>query len=393
MRKPDLQRAAEESPAHAPKCEAAGNLLPRRALKLKTMRIVDRYILHEALGPFAVALGAFIVLITGHMLFTVVEVIVEHGVPLPSVLRFVVLQVPGAAVLALPVATLMGCSLATNRLASDHEFLAMRAGGISCARTLAPLMALGLLTSFATLAVNETAVPWSRHEAEVLVREMVLRRQSLAFEPGRFTDTGQGITVFVGEPSPVPGEVRDLMIFQTQGGDWPMLSTAPSAVFRGGRLYPVDARFYYFDGKGLTTLRSAGVEIDLRQIGTGTSGLAGPMGLAEMSLRELRAEYRRQEEMAPGAGRSYALEIHARLAMAASCFVFAVLAGPVILRFGRGQSLVGILSAMVITFGYFLVMIWTRALGEGGALPVAVAAWVQNAVLLAAAAFGIYRLR
>lgn len=357
------------------------------------MRIVDRYILGEALGPFLVALGAFIVLITGHMLFTVVEVIVEHGVPLPSVLRFVVLQVPGAAVLALPVATLMGCSLATNRLASDHEFVAMRAGGLSLARALVPMMGLGLLASVATLVVNETAVPWSRHQAEVLVRDMVLRRQSLAFEPGRFTDTGQGITIFVGEPSPVRGELRDLMIFQSQGGDWPMLSTAPSATFRGDRLFPVGARFYYFDGTGLTTLRSAGVEIDLRQIGTGTSGLAGPTGMSEMSLRELRTEYQRQEEMGRGAGRSYALEMHARLAMAASCLVFAVLAGPVTLRFGRGQSLVGILSAMVIIFGYFLVMIWTRALGEGGALPVAVAAWVQNAVLLAAAALGIYRLR
>lgn len=357
------------------------------------MRIVDRYILGEALGPFAVALGAFIVLITGHMLFTVVEVIVEHGVPLPSVLRFVALQVPGAAVLALPVATLMGCALATNRLASDNEIVAMRAGGLSLARALVPLMGLGALASVATLTINETAVPWSRHEAEALVRDMVLRRQSLAFEPGRFTDTGQGITIFVGEPSPVPGELRDLMVFQSQSGDWPMLATAPSAVFRGDRLYPVGTRFYYFDGNGLTTLRSASVEIDLRQIGTGSTRLAGPTGMSEMSLRDLRAEYRRQEELAPGSGRSYALEIQARLAMAASCFVFAVLAGPVTLRFGRGQSLIGILSAMVITFVYFLVMIWTRALGEGGVLPPVVAAWAQNVVLLAAATIGIYRLR
>lgn len=357
------------------------------------MRIADRYILAEALGPFTVALLAFVVLITGHMLFTVVEVIVEHGVPLPSVLRFVVLQVPGASVLALPVATLMGCSLAANRLATDHEIVAMRAGGISLARVLWPMWLLGLLASLAALALNEGAVPWSKRQAELLVREMVLRRQSLAFEPGRFTDTGQGIVLFVGEPSPERGELRDVMVFQTQAGEWPLVFTAPRAVFRGDRLSPVGARFYYFDGRGVTTLRAAGAEVDLRQVGELSGGVTGPTGVAEMPLRELLAQYRRAEQATPGGGRWYALELHGRLAMAASCLVFAALAGPVTLRFARGQSLVGVLAAMVITFAYFLVMIWTRALGEGGALPVPVAAWAQNAVLLAAAVLGVRLLR
>ncbi len=357
------------------------------------MKTADQYILGEALGPFLVALLAFIVLITGHMLFTVVEVIVEHGVPLPSVLRFVALQVPGASVMALPVAVLMGCSLAVNRLASDREIVAMRAGGMSLWRILAPMWALGLMASIATLAISEQAVPWSKREAEMLIREMVLREQSLAFEPGKFTDTGEGITVYVGERSPRPDELRDVMLFQNLSGDWPMVSVSPRAVFRGDQLYPLSARLYYFDGRGVTTLRSSSVTVDLRRVGSAAPGVSGPLGLAEMPIRQLASEIRQREETAPGSARSYAMELHSRLAMAASCLVFAALAGPVTLRFARGQSLVGVAAAMVITFGYFLLMIWTRALGEGGALPVAVAAWGQNVVLLVLAALGVRMLR
>lgn len=358
------------------------------------MRIADRYVLSEAVGPFVVALAAFIVLITGHMLFQVVEVIVEHGVPLPSVLRFVALQVPHATVMALPVATLMGCSLAVNRLSSDHEIVAMRSGGLSFARMMAPMWALGLIASLGTLAMSEEAVPWSRAQAERLIREMVLRRQSLAFEPGRFTDTGQGLEIYVGERDTEESELLDVMIFMTQRNDYPMLFSAQRAVFRGERLYPVSPNLYFFDGQSLTTLRSAGVEVDLRQVGAGAAGgLPGRLGMGEMTIRELTEEYETREEQAEGSGRSYALEIHSRLAMAASCLVFAALAGPVTLRFARGQSLVGVMAAMIITFGYFLVMIWTRQLGEGGALPVPVAAWAQNVVLIAAAALGLYRLR
>ncbi|MFO8079822.1 MAG: LptF/LptG family permease [Armatimonadota bacterium] len=358
------------------------------------MRIADRYVLTEALGPFLVALGAFVILITGHMLFQVVEVIVEHGVPLPSVLRFVALQVPHALVMALPVSVLMGCSLAVNRLASDHEIVSMRAGGMSFARMMAPMWGLGVVATLATLAVSEAAVPWSRAEAESLIREMVLRRQSLAFEPGQFTDTGQGLHIYVGDRVAGEQELRDVLIFMMQRNDYPLLFAADRAVFRGERLYPLSPKLLFFDGESVTTLRSAGVEVDLRQVATGAAGgISGPLGMGEMTIRDLRAEYEMREEQAAGAGRSWALEMHSRLAMAVSCLVFAALAGPVTLRFARGQSLVGVMVAMVVTFGYFLVMIWTRQLGEAGALPVAVAAWAENVILIAAAALGLHRLR
>ncbi|HUS80741.1 MAG TPA: LptF/LptG family permease [Armatimonadota bacterium] len=358
------------------------------------MSILDRYILSETLRPFLVALAAFVTLLTGHMLFAVVEVIVEHGVPLPSVLRFVALQVPGAAVMALPMSVLMGACLAVNRLASDHEITAMRAGGASLVRAMVPLWGLGLVATLATFAINEGLVPRCRTEAERLVREMVLRRQSLAFEPERFTDTGEGIQLYIGDRITARQELEDVMIFQRQAGEFPLLITAPRAVFQGEHLYPVDARTYYYDRQqGPTVMASGSVDIDLRGLARAASSAPGAYGVSEMPLWELVGERQTAEEQAPGAGRSYEVEIHSRLAMVASCLVFALLAGPVTLRFARGQSLVGVMAALIIAFGYFLVMLWTRTLGEAGALPVPLAAWIQNGVLAAVAIIGLWRMR
>ena len=357
------------------------------------MRIVDRYVFSEALGPFLVALGAFIVLITGHMLFQVVEVIVEHGVPLPSVLRFVVLQVPGAAVMALPMSMLMGACLAVNRLASDQEITAMRAGGASLMRAMLPIWLVGVVATLATFAVNEGLVPRCRAEAERLVREMVLRRQSLAFEPGRFTDTGEGIHFYVGGRGPRRGELSDVLIFHQQGGGFPLLITADRAVFRGDHLYPVRPRTYVFDPEqGLSVLASGGADVNLSQVARAASS-TGSYGISNLPLGELLAQRAQSERDAPGAGRSYSVELHSRLAMVASCLIFALLAGPVTLRFAAGQSLVGVMLALIIAFGYFLVMLWTRTMGEAGTLPVVLAAWTQNAVLAAIALIGLWRLR
>ncbi len=358
------------------------------------MRILDRYILTEALRPFVVSLLAFIVLITGHMLFRVVEVIVEHGVPLPSVLRFIALQVPYATVMALPVSVLLACSLGVNRLASDNEFAAIRAGGASYARAVLPLWLLGVLASGGSFILHERAVPWSRAQAEQLVREMVLRRQSLAFQPGKFTDTGQGIHLYVGETRPGSGELRDLLIFCAQPPDFPVLFTADRAVFHGERLSPADVRFFFVNEKGDTTCgRGGSVDIDLRQVAHAATSAPGGTGIAEMPLGQLIRERDERQRERPRAGRSYSVELHSRLALVASCLVFAVLAGPVTLRFARGQSLVGILATMIIVFAYYLIMIWTRTLGEAGALPPAVAAWGQNVLLVVIALLGIRLLR
>ncbi len=358
------------------------------------MRIVDRYILSEALRPFLMALLAFIVLITGHMLFRVVEVIVQHGVPLPSVLRFVALQVPNATVMALPVSVLLACSLAVNRLASDNEFAAIRAGGVGYARVVLPLWLLGLLAAGVCLGLIENVVPWSRAQADQLVRDMVLRRQSLAFQPGKFTDTGQGIHLYVGARSPERGELGDLLIFQAQPVGFPILFTADRAVFHGDKLYPMGTRFFMVNEKGeMTWGRAGSVDIDLRHLAQAATGLPGSTGIAEMPLAELIRERNKREQISPGAGRSYAVELHSRLALVASCLIFAMLAGPVTLRFARGQSLVGILATMIIVFAYYLIMIWTRTLGEAGALPPAVAAWGQNVLLAILAVLGIRWVR
>ena len=288
----------------------------------------------------------------------------------------------------------LACSLAVNRLASDNEFAAIRAGGVGYARVVLPLWLLGLLAAGACLGLIENVVPWSRAQAEQLVREMVLRRQSLAFEPGKFTDTGQGIHIYVGARSPERGELGDLLIFQAQPADFPMLFTADSAVFHGDRLYPLDTRVFIVNEKGeITWGRAGSVDIDLRQVAQAASGLRGSTGIAEMPLGQLIQEGKEREQLGPGVGRSYAVELHSRLALVASCLVFAVLAGPVTLRFARGQSLVGILATMIIVFAYYLIMIWTRTLGEAGALPPALAAWAQNALLVMVAVLGIRRLR
>ena len=116
-------------------------------------------------------------------------------------------------------------------------------------------------------------------------------------------------------------------------------------------------------------------------------------GLGDLTLAELRERWRQTGPTSPEFARPVAMEFHSRLAMAFACLVFALLAGPVTLRFGRGQSLVGVLATILVIFVFYVVMLWMRMLGNNGRLPVLVACWGENAALLLLAIGAIWRGR
>jgi lipopolysaccharide export LptBFGC system permease protein LptF len=74
----------------------------------------------------------------------------------------------------------------------------------------------------------------------------------------------------------------------------------------------------------------------------------------------------------------YRLQVHWALALPLACLVFAVLGGPMTLRFARGGSLTGALLALAVMCVYYLLKLWSDMLGNTGALPPAVAAWWQT---------------
>ncbi len=353
---------------------------------------IDRYILQEMLMPLLVGLATFVVMITGHMLFTVVDKIVEHGVGMPSVLKFVALQVPYAALLSLPASSLLASSLALNRMASENELTALRAGGAGLRRILRPVVLVGLTASLAALLLAGTVVPWASHQAETMLARMVAQRPALAFRPGKFTNTGTDLDFFAEGVDQAQGLLEDLFVFQRRDQDHPLLFHAAQGRFSEHGLTTGPATFYSFSPSGV---RDWG-ELESLRVHLGSfeflPGLRAK-DVGDMSFGELWSTYRRNESAARGAGRRYAVELHWRISLAFSCLVFVLLALPVTLSFARGQSLLGVLATLLLVFAYYVLMLWLRMATETGPLPPVLGAWLENGILLVAAGVGLWRRR
>jgi lipopolysaccharide export LptBFGC system permease protein LptF len=354
------------------------------------MRLLDRFLLREMLGPLGAALLAFVVLITGHILYTVVDAVAGKGLQLDSIARFAALKAPQAMVLALPVSTLLACALALNRMAAEGELTPLFAAGVSGLRlALAPAL-LGLMATGASFCIQEYAVPAADQEAEEQFRAMVLRQKALAFEPGRVVDTG-GPWVFVArEVDRGTGALSGLQVLLKRPQQLPVILRAGRAEFRDRRLCALDVHYYEFAFPDrLNYGASPEFILDLGQVAVGQSN--GEM-LRNRPLRDLVAARAAAAAGGRGAVREYDMEIHGRLSLVLACFVFALLAPAVALRLGRHQSLAGVLATLVMAFVYYVVMLGLRLLGGNGALPVPVAAWAQDVVLLVVALGALRRV-
>jgi len=356
------------------------------------VKLVDKYLFKEILGPFAVGVLTFVVLITGHILFTVVQVIVEHGVPLPNIAKFLLLQVPQATMLALPVSTLLACSLGLNRLANENELTALRSAGSSLLRLVMPALVLGVGASVASVALSEYVVPWADQEGERMLRQIVLSQRALAFRPGKFTSTGRDLHFFVEDVDTSRDQLKGVHVFQVQARDFPIFTRAEKATFTAQGLQTSAADFYHLDKQGrLTWGPAAGVKVNLEEVFAHLPGQI--QTLANMKMGQLLTKWQQIEGQHPGAGRRYMVELHWRLALAASCLVFALLAAPLTLRFSRGESLVGVMMTLVVAFVYYVIMLWLRMLGEAGSLPAALSGWLQNGAIVLISVWALWRYR
>ncbi len=351
------------------------------------MKLVDRYLLSEMVWPFFGGLFAFVVMITGHMLFQTVEVMVEHRVSFATVAEYLGYQVPLAMALALPVSTLLATALGLNRLASDSEILAMRAGGLGSFRLLAPAVLIGIFATFMSLFLYYNLVPWSQTEAEKLIKEIAFSRRALVVRSGKFVDAGQGWHFFVHGTDPDSGNLRDVRVLY-QRSDFPMLFAAKTAQLTDTLMQIEQASFYSLTPSGdMTWGEQAGIDISLAGVGRAFAPHAND--LTGMSLSRL-LEGAREEEQGSEKQRQYFIEVQWRLALSFSCLVFALLAGCVVEAFGHTQSLVGLLATLLTVFIYYVLMLWSRMLAEAGVLPI-YGVWSLNILIAAVAIITLWR--
>ncbi|NQY73397.1 MAG: LptF/LptG family permease, partial [Candidatus Margulisbacteria bacterium] len=92
-----------------------------------SINILDRYIISQFMGPFLLAVGAFVIIGIVDILFVLVDSFINSGVSLFIVIRLLIYKIPAIMVLFFPMAVLFSVMLLLIRMAKDNEITIIRA--------------------------------------------------------------------------------------------------------------------------------------------------------------------------------------------------------------------------------------------------------------------------
>jgi LPS export ABC transporter permease LptF len=343
--------------------------------------LIDRYCLGEMVLPWLVGVVAFLVIFLGHTLFQLVHLILNRGIPLAPVAMMLFYRIPAVCVLAIPVATLLAISLVVNRLERESEITAMRGGGISLGRIAASSLVFGVAMTVLSYLLNEKVAPWANHRSENVVREIMLAKTIPLIQENKYFRASGDYYFYVHRVDVETNVLEDVMIYERLPGGttFPRVIIAQHALKRGPVWYLRKCIVHEYDEKGHLKTEAPVEEIRVNLKETIENFWSEQRGPTEMPAEDLK----RQIALFDRAGidvHSLQVDYHMKFSLPFACVVLSLIAFPLSRRWAKAGSFMGILVTVLLVFLYNGFMGWSRALGIGGKLPPAVAAWSQNVV-------------
>jgi len=194
------------------------------------LRILDRYLLKELLATFLAVLAVLLLITFGTETTKLLTLAVEGKIPSSVVFQVLLLKMPSALEIILPLVALLSVMLAVGRLYQDHEMVVLNSCGVSPRYFQKVvfwfLLPVALLTAWITLY----ATPWSYEKEKVLIMEAQSSSPFAAFVAGKFNILPNKKGVLYAREIAKDGEMKGLWI-QYKSQERNLILMAPSGQF------------------------------------------------------------------------------------------------------------------------------------------------------------------
>ncbi len=358
---------------------------------------LDRYLLQEWLRVFLVTLLGFPILTIVIDLTDKLDQYMGRGIKPGAVALSYVFDLPEKMFLVLPVSVLFATVFTVGSLGRHSELTAAKASGISFHRLVRPLFAAAGAAFVAGLLLGEIAPVATSRRLEML-GEKAIRSTSSRYNFVYRADRGWVYAIRALELS--TRELTDLMLEREgTGAAYPtIVLAAQRAVYSDTGKAARRPRWTLQRG----TLRylagnepggEAAFEFDSLQTRTMTERpvdlLAEPKAPDEMRYAELR-RYIDALTRSGSNAKKLQVELALKIAIPFICLLIALFGAPLAISSPKSGAAWGVAASLATTFIVLLMFQLAKAVGAGGVLPPALAAWTPN-ILVGVAA--VYLLR
>jgi LPS export ABC transporter permease LptG/LPS export ABC transporter permease LptF len=296
-----------------------------------------------------------------------------------------------------PLAVLMGALVTIGALTKNTELVVMKACGISLYRAAAPLLALALVGSAILVGLEEGVLAVSNRRADAINNRIrgrlpttpeLNRRwvtanngnvyQYLYFEPGRNRLNSLSIYEFGADPSTLAR--RRFFSYATFDGE---RETKGQVTWQGGKGWQRD----FEPRRRFTPFTSQPIAME------GPGYFAGERPDEQyMSYRQLSEHVTSLQaggfDVVP-----YVVALHRKLAFPFVTLIMALIAVPFAVTTGKRGAMYGIGAGIVLAILYWTAISVFGAVGAGGLMAPALAAWAPNIIFGCAAMYLLLTVR
>lgn len=345
------------------------------------MKTLDRYVIREMLGPFLVGVVGFILVLAVDLLFTMVDLIINKGVPMWAVLKLMLYKLPSLLVLTFPVSTLFGTAMALGRLSKDNELTALRTSGVTIFRIAAPILIVSVLVSILSFVTNEKIVPHANYVSNNIIRQIIYKQPLPEVKENVFFKDAHNRYYYARRVNMKNKSMEGVMVYEITDEKFPRVILADSANFTG-RIWELKSGVVHkYDEKGYLNYEAAFSQMKLN-VSEDVLSFTEQKTHMDMDRRELTEMIKILEKggMSTNALRT---ELFMRYSIPLTCFVFALIGVPFSLSSPRSGQTWGVVVTIVFMFTFYVFASIFRSLGRGGLLPPTLAAFTPQATFAA----------
>jgi len=355
----------------------------------RLVRILDRYVLRESLPPFLLALVVFTFVLAIQPMLPEAQRLLAKNVPLPTVTFCLVLLLPQALGLTIPMAFLAAVLLALGRWSADHEAVALLACGVNPNRLLRPILVLATAAAALTAFVMIELIPDCNQKYREVTFQFFTQKTQTDIKARIYYEGLPGKVLYLLDKAPDGGwsqvlladtsDPNRLTFDLAERGD---LSLDP--VRRTGAIVLTQAN-RYAPGDTPGTYSTSRVDSERFPVSSeeffGTDGTLNlQRGYPEMHIGQLRELIRTgiAEGRNPWKEQLY---LQQKFAFPVACFVLALVALPIGLHTRKEGRLTGMVLGLIVVLVYYGLQ--NLAEGQAGAhhIPPWSARWIPNLVL------------
>src|SRR5437867_846803 len=184
------------------------------------VRILSRYLIREHLPPLWFGLATLTGLMLLNQIAKRIGDLVGKGLPWHVVADVFVLSLPFIIAMTLPMAVLVAVLYTFSQLAAENEITAMKAGGVSFARLLLPVLAGSAVVAVIAFLWSDQLLPRSNHTLRTLLVDIQRKKPSFSLREQVINDViPEQFFLRAARIDPATNRLKDVTIYDLEDAD------------------------------------------------------------------------------------------------------------------------------------------------------------------------------